>query len=310
MKEAYAIETRHLTKRYGEQVAVNDVCLHVPKGHIYGLLGRNGAGKTSIMKLILQLMPATSGETLLFGEPVKRRERSVFQRIGAIIETPGFYPNLTGTENLEIFAKLRGTIRPDAVEHALQVVGLPYKDKKLFGEYSLGMKQRLGIANAIMHDPELLILDEPTNGLDPIGIAEVRAFIRSLSEKEGKTILVSSHILSEISMLADDIGILDHGVLLEEETMEELKKKNQKYILLQVSDTAATARILEQQMALQVGEYSIQDTTSVKIFKTTIDREALVRELTLQGVGLSGLAEKDDTLEDYFKKITGGEGIA
>ena len=302
MKESYAIETRHLTKRYGEQVAVNDVCLHVPKGHIYGLLGRNGAGKTSIMKLILQLMPATSGETLLFGEPVKRRERSVFQRIGAIIETPGFYPNLTGTENLEIFAKLRGTIRPDAVEHALQVVGLPYKDKKLFGEYSLGMKQRLGIANAI--------LDEPTNGLDPIGIAEVRAFIRSLSEKEGKTILVSSHILSEISMLADDIGILDHGVLLEEETMEELKKKNQKYILLQVSDTAATARILEQQMALQVGEYSIQDTTSVKIFKTTIDREALVRELTLQGVGLSGLAEKDDTLEDYFKKITGGEGIA
>ena len=111
-------------------------------------------------------------------------------------------------------------------------------------------------------------------------------------------------------MLADDIGILDHGVLLEEETMEELKKKNQKYILLQVSDTAATARVLEQQMALQVGEYSIQDTTSVKIFKTTIDREALVRELTLQGVGLSGLAEKDDTLEDYFKKITGGEGIA
>ena len=310
MKESYAIETRHLTKRYGEQVAVNDVCLHVPKGHIYGLLGRNGAGKTSIMKLILQLMPATSGETLLFGEQVKRRERGVFQRIGAIIETPGFYPNLTGTENLEIFAKLRGTIRPDAVEYALQVVGLPYKDKKLFGEYSLGMKQRLGIANAIMHDPELLILDEPTNGLDPIGIAEVRAFIRSLSEKEGKTILVSSHILSEISMLADDIGILDHGVLLEEETMEELKKKNQKYILLQVSDTAATARILEQQMALQVGEYSIQDTTSVKIFKTTIDREALVRELTLQGVGLSGLAEKDDTLEDYFKKITGGEGIA
>lgn len=308
MKESYAIETRHLTKRYGEQVAVNDVCLHVPKGHIYGLLGRNGAGKTSIMKLILQLMPATSGETLLFGEQVKRRERGVFQRIGAIIETPGFYPNLTGTENLEIFAKLRGTIRPDAVEHALQVVGLPYKDKKLFGEYSLGMKQRLGIANAIMHDPELLILDEPTNGLDPIGIAEVRAFIRSLSEKEGKTILVSSHILSEISMLADDIGILDHGVLLEEETMEELKKKNQKYILLQVSDTAATARILEQQMALQVGEYSIQDTTSVKIFKTTIDREALVRELTLQGVGAFGTGGKRRYAGRLFQENHGRRG--
>ena len=178
------------------------------------------------------------------------------------------------------------------------------------GNLSGGNQQKVLLAKWMFAEPDILILDEPTNGLDPIGIAEVRAFIRSLSEKEGKTILVSSHILSEISMLADDIGILDHGVLLEEETMEELKKKNQKYILLQVSDTAATARILEQQMALQVGEYSIQDTTSVKIFKTTIDREALVRELTLQGVGLSGLAEKDDTLEDYFKKITGGEGIA
>ena len=186
MKESYAIETRHLTKRYGEQVAVNDVCLHVPKWPHLWPAGTEWRRKNQHMKLILQLMPATSGETLLFGEPVKRRERGVFQRIGAIIETPGFYPNLTGTENLEIFAKLRGTIRPDAVEHALQVVGLPYKDKKLFGEYSLGMKQRLGIANAIMHDPELLILDEPTNGLDPIGIAEVRAFIPLPQRKRGK----------------------------------------------------------------------------------------------------------------------------
>lgn len=178
MAYEYAIETKMLKKIYGEQVAVNNVSLHIPKGHIYGLLGRNGAGKTSIMKLLLRLISATSGEVYIFGQPVINRERRLFKRIGAIIETPGFYSNLTGTENLEIFAKLRGVTKPHAVEHALELVGLPYRDKKLFGEYSLGMKQRLGIANAIMHDPDLLILDEPINGLDPIGIAEVREFIR------------------------------------------------------------------------------------------------------------------------------------
>ena len=224
MKESYAIETRHLTKRYGEQVAVNDVCLHVPKGHIYGLLGRNGAGKTSIMKLILQLMPATSGETLLFGEPVKRRERSVFQRIGAIIETPGFYPNLTGTENLEIFAKLRGTIRPDAVEHALQVVGLPYKDKKLFGEYSLGMKQRLGIANAIMHDPELLILDEPTAGLDPKGRDEILQQIKKLQTETGLTILLVSHSMEDVAEYVDRIIVMNKGSVMYDDTPREVFK--------------------------------------------------------------------------------------
>ena len=304
------IETRNLTKQYGPQKSVADLSIHVKRGRIYGLLGRNGAGKTTTMKMLLGLTKPTSGEVRIWGNPLQGNEKKILPRIGSLIESPGFYPNLTAAENLRIFAILRGVPNGHAIRDALDLVGLPYKDKKLFSQYSLGMKQRLAIALAIMHDPELLILDEPINGLDPIGIAEVRSFIRELCDTGGKTILISSHILSEISMLADDIGILDHGVLLEEETMEELKKKNQKYILLQVSDTAATARILEQQMALQVGEYSIQDTTSVKIFKTTIDREALVRELTLQGVGLSGLAEKDDTLEDYFKKITGGEGIA
>ena len=308
MKESYAIETRHLTKRYGEQVAVNDVCLHVPKGHIYGLLGRNGAGKTSIMKLILQLMPATSGETLLFGEPVKRRERSVFQRIGAIIETPGFYPNLTGTENLEIFAKLRGTIRPDAVEHALQVVGLPYKDKKLFGEYSLGMKQRLGIANAIMHDPELLILDEPTNGLDPIGIAEVRDFILALCDERGKTILISSHILSEIALLADDIGIIDHGVLLEEESLVELEQKNGKVLRFTVSNAPVAAQMLRQEMGVR--DVAVENERELMVRDLRLDTGAAVRRFVEAGLVVSDAHLYEDTLEDYFKRITGGEGIA
>ena len=222
----YLIETKQLTKIYGDQTVVRDVNLHVKKGRIYGLLGRNGAGKTTIMKMILGLTSITVGEVDVFGHNIKGHEKSIYPRIGAITQrSTVFYPNLTGTENLEIFARLRGTAGPNAVKNALEVVGLPYKDKKLFSKYSLGMKQRLGIANAILHDPELLVLDEPTNGLDPIGIAEMRGFIKHLSTECGKTILISSHILSEIALLADDIGIIDHGVLLEESTMKDLRKE-------------------------------------------------------------------------------------
>ena len=214
----YIIETKNLTKVYGEQKAVNSVNLHIEKGSIYGLLGRNGAGKTTIMKMILGLTDITDGEVSVFNQNIKGNEKKIYPRIGAIIETPGFYPNLTGTENLEIFAMLRGTAFPNAVKNALEVVGLPYKDKKLFGNYSLGMKQRLGIANAILHDPEVLILDEPTNGLDPIGIAEVRNFIKDLSVKKGKTILISSHILSELDLIADDYVIMSKGKVIQEDS--------------------------------------------------------------------------------------------
>ena len=278
------IEAKRLTKIYGEQTVVNAVDLHVKKGRIYGLLGRNGAGKTTIMKMILGLAPITSGEADVFGRNIKGNEKRIYPRIGAIIETPGFYPNLTGTENLEIFSKLRGTAAPDAVKSALEVVGLPYKDKKLFSKYSLGMKQRLGIANAILHDPELLILDEPTNGLDPIGIAEMRDFIKNLSAMHGKTILISSHILSEIALLADDIGIIDHGVLLEESSMEELAKKNSKYILLRVSDVPKASLILERQF--HVKEYSVQDEQTLWLYDTTLDMAAINKALVVQDVAV------------------------
>lgn len=304
----YVIETKQLTKVYGEQTAVNAVDLHVEKGRIYGLLGRNGAGKTTIMKMILGLTPITSGEVDVFGHNIKGWEKRVYPRIGAIIEIPGFYPNLTGTENLQIFAKLRGTAAPNAVKNALEVVGLPYKDKKLFSKYSLGMKQRLGIANAILHDPELLILDEPTNGLDPIGISEVRAFIKKLSVEHGKTILISSHILSEIALLADDIGIIDHGVLLEESSMSELEKKNSKYIQLQVSDVPKATLILERQFRLK--DYSVQDNQLLRIYDTSLDMAAINKALMMQDMAVISSQLCNDTLEDYFKKITGGEGIA
>ena len=304
----FVIETKQLTKVYGEQDVVKAVNIHVKKGRIYGLLGRNGAGKTTIMKMILGLTPITSGKVDVFGQDIKGREKQVFPRIGAIIETPGFYPNLTGTENLEIFAKLRGTVGPNAVKKALEVVGLPYKDKKLFSKYSLGMKQRLGIANAILHDPELLILDEPTNGLDPIGIAEMRNFIKELSVERGKTILISSHILSEIALLADDIGIIDHGLLLEENSMKELKKKNRKYILLQVSDVSKAAVILEHQFHLV--DYSVHDDQTLRIYDTCLDMAEINKALIVQDIAVISSQVCNDTLEDYFKKITGGEGIA
>ena len=304
----FVIETRKLTKTYGDQTAVGKVDLHVRKGRIYGLLGRNGAGKTTIMKMILGLTSITSGEVDVFGQNIKGREKRVYPRIGAIIETPGFYPNLTGTENLEIFAKMRGTASPDAVKSALEIVGLPYKDKKLFSKYSLGMKQRLGIANAILHDPELLILDEPTNGLDPIGIAEMRDFIKHLSAERGKTILISSHILSEIALLADDIGIIDHGVLLEENTMSDLEKKNRKYILLRVSDMPKAMLILEQEF--HVTDYSMYDGNTLCLYDTSLDMAAINKALVVQDVAVISSQLCNDTLEDYFKKITGGEGIA
>ncbi len=304
----YVIETEQLTKVYGEQTAVDAVNVHVKKGRIYGLLGRNGAGKTTIMKMVLGLTSVTSGQIKVFGKNMKGQEKRIYPRIGAIIETPGFYPNLTGTENLEIFAKLRGTSCPDAVKNALEVVGLPYRDKKLFNKYSLGMKQRLGIANAIMHDPELLILDEPINGLDPIGIAEIRNFLQDLSKERGKTILISSHILSEIDLLADDIGIIHNGRLLEESSMEGLRKKNQKYIMFRVSSTATAAQILEQKCGTV--KYRIEDDAVMRIYDMNVDLSVVNEAFITNGVGVYESRVCDESLEDYFKEITGGVGIA
>lgn len=302
------IATKHLTKAYGRQKVVSEVDLHVKKGRIYGLLGRNGAGKTTIMKMILGLTSISSGEAEVFGQNIQGRGKQLYPRIGAMIEAPGFYPNLTGTENLEIFARLRGLTDRSEVKNALEVVGLPYRDKKLFGKYSVGMKQRLGIANAILHDPELLILDEPTNGLDPIGIAEVRGFLKELSTTRGKTILISSHILSEIALLADDIGIIDRGVLLEESGMGDLEQKNRRYIQLQVSDLAGARRVLQEKfgVAAQPG----QDGRTLRLYGEELDMAAINKALVMRGVDVLSAAACQDTLEDYFKKITGGEGIA
>lgn len=308
MMDEFIIETRHLTKQYGTQKSVSDLNIHVKKGRVYGLLGRNGAGKTTTMKMLLGLTEPTSGEIELWGKPLRGNEKEVLPRIGSLIESPGFYPNLTATENLRIFAALRGVPSRHAVKDALDLVGLPYRDKKLFSQYSLGMKQRLAIALAVMHDPELFILDEPTNGLDPIGIAEIRTFIRRLCDEGGKTVLLSSHILSEISLMADDIGIIDHGVLLEEENLSALESKNGRFIHLGISDAAQAARLLE--TVLHTGQFRIDDDKSIRIFDTSLSLSLLSETMVKGGVALYDLHLCENTLEDYFKRVTGGEGIA
>lgn len=302
------IETKNLTKQYGEQKSVANLNIHVKKGRIYGLLGRNGAGKTTIMKMLLNLTQPTSGEVQIFGKSIQGNERKILPRIGSLIEAPGFYPNLTGTENLKIFARLRGVSKRSAIKDALEVVELPYGDKKLFSQYSLGMKQRLAIALSIMHDPELLILDEPINGLDPIGIAEVRSFIRELCDTSGKTILISSHILSEIALLVDDIGIIDHGVLLEEKSLAKLEEKNGKYIHFIVSNTTQAAIIIERNFGAK--NFTVEDDHSLRLYDNNFSVAALNRNFIENGLEVSEVHTCEETLEDYFKRITGGEGIA
>lgn len=304
----YVIETRNLTKQYGTQTSVSDLNIHVKKGRIYGLLGRNGAGKTTTMKMLLGLTAPTSGEVEILGKNIRTNSKQVLPHIGSLIEAPGFYPNLTGTENLRIFAELRNIKNANAIKGALELVGLPYRDKKLFSQYSLGMKQRLAIALAVMHNPSILILDEPINGLDPIGIAEVRSFIRELCDAQGKTILISSHILSEIALLADDIGIIDHGVLLEEESLAELENKNRHYIQFGVSDSKTAVRILQNDLRIQ--NFKVCDQHILQVMDVNVPIALINRTFIQNGLEVSEAHMCEDTLEDYFKQVTGGEGIA
>ena len=295
-----------LIKEYARIKVVDGVSFSVNKGEIYGLLGRNGAGKTTIMKILLGLANPTSGKVSILGKDMSvNSEKKVLKKVGCIIENPGFYSNLTGTENLEIFAKLRG-LDQDSVKKALELVNLPYKDKKLFSKYSLGMKQRLAIANAIMHNPEILVLDEPINGLDPIGIAEVRELLKKLKES-GVSILISSHILSELENVADRISIIDFGKIIEEINMKEWKNKQNSDIRVFVKEVDIAKKILfeigiEEQNILEFSE-------GILIQNSQLSTTELNKVFVNNNIDLIGIVEDKTSLEDYFKKVTGGQGI-
>ena len=216
------IETNHLTKSYADFTAVSGINIHIPKGTVYGFLGPNGAGKSTTMKMFLGLTRPTSGSFVIDGMKYPENRMQILKEIGSFIEAPAFYGNLSGEENLDIVRKILGLPKA-AVDEALELVGLTQYKNRLARKYSLGMKQRLGLASALIGRPPILILDEPTNGLDPVGIHEIRTLIRSLPQKFDCTVLVSSHLLSEIELMADNIGILNHGHLLFEGTLNELK---------------------------------------------------------------------------------------
>lgn len=295
-----------LIKEYAGIKVVDGVSFSVNKGEIYGLLGRNGAGKTTIMKILLGLANSTSGKVSILGKDMSvNSEKKVLKKVGCIIENPGFYSNLTGTENLEIFAKLRG-LDQDSVKKALELVNLPYKDKKIFSKYSLGMKQRLAIANAIMHNPEILVLDEPINGLDPIGIAEVRELLKKFKES-GISILISSHILSELENVADRISIIDFGKMIEEINMKEWKNKQNSDIRVFVKEVDIAKKILfeigiEEQNILEFSE-------GILIQNSQLSTTELNKVFVNNNIDLIGIVEDKTSLEDYFKKVTGGQGI-
>lgn len=217
------IETKNLTKFYGGFTAVSRLNLHIRKGSVYGFLGPNGAGKSTTMKMFLGLTRPSAGSFSIDGKQFPADRVSILKEIGSFIEAPAFYGNLTGEENLEIIQKILG-LPKSSVDEALELVGLTQFRRRLARKYSLGMKQRLGLAGALIGRPPILILDEPTNGLDPVGIHEIRTLIRSLPRQYDCTVLVSSHLLSEVELMADDIGILNHGHLLFEGSMDELKE--------------------------------------------------------------------------------------
>lgn len=301
------LQTVGLTKQYGTQFAVNDLNMHVEQGKIYGLLGRNGAGKTTTIRMVTGLLKPTEGEVILFGEKMKKPTKECFSRIGALIEGPAFYENLTAKENLKIIADLRGTQSKNSIEEALKLVSLENETKKKVKQFSLGMKQRLGIAMAMMHNPEFIILDEPTNGLDPIGIQQIRILIKKLSAENGVTVLISSHILSEIEQMADKVGILDKGVLVEELTMDEIRHRNRHYVKLTVSDMGRTVPILEKELG--ISDFEILNDHEIKVYQLDNDLENMNRLLVTKGVGVSELSVKKGNLEEYFLKLTGGVSI-
>lgn len=300
----YILRTTNLTKYYKNKKAVDNVNINVKKGDVYGFLGQNGAGKTTTIRMIMGLIKPTKGEVYIFGQRVMPGQYSHYGRIGSIVETAGFYPNLTAVENLEIHRRLMGVTNKNYIDEALDLTGMTDVRNKMVKGFSLGMKQRLGISRALLHKPELLILDEPTNGLDPVGIKEIRKLIIDLSMKRKTTIFVSSHILSEIQQIATVIGIIHNGSLLEEIEFEELKKKSRNYIEIKINDDKKACFLLES--ALGITDYKIVEQGLIRIYERLNESALFNRTLSENGLEISGISVMNDTLEDYFLQLTGG----
>ncbi|MCE5169838.1 ABC transporter ATP-binding protein [Paenibacillus profundus] len=296
------VQTQNLSKTYGAINSVNKVDLHVQEGEIYGFLGPNGAGKTTTLKMLLGLIKPTEGTIQIFGESLSKHRPSILQRTGSLIESPSYYGHLTGLENMKVMQRLRNV--PDKnVHEALRIVRLENQKNKKTEQYSLGMKQRLGIAMALLAFPKLLILDEPTNGLDPAGIGEIRELIKSLPERYGITILLSSHLLSEIEQIATSVGIISEGNLLYQGSMASLRQKNRNAIFMKTGDNAKAEQLLftkgysPTQSGSRLELSNLQDTEVAEMNRLLVEHQ----------IAVTRIEEQKKSLEDIFLELTGKE---
>ncbi|MCI9139553.1 MAG: ATP-binding cassette domain-containing protein [Lachnospiraceae bacterium] len=298
----YILQTNHLTKTIDHKDLVQNVNIHVKKGEIYGFLGPNGAGKTTVMKMITNIWKPTEGRIELFGEILTPTSYEVLKRMGSIIEFPTFYDHLSGKENLRLHCEYMGYYSPNSVEDALSMLELTEAGDKPIKNYSLGMKQRLGIARAILHKPELLVLDEPTNGLDPVGMKQLRELFKMLCIEYGITIILSSHILYEVESIADTIGIINNGKMMKEISMKEISKMNTAYIELSTPDIKKAVYVLADQLELH--NFKIVDKENIRIYDSGITANDISKALTKNDVKISAIGKKSENLEDYFLKLT------
>lgn len=297
------IETKSLCKQYGTRMAVDHVELHVPQGCVYGFIGPNGAGKSTTMKMLLGLIHPTSGSVRLLGQPLTRESRlALLRQTGSLIENPAGYLHLTAQENLEIVADLKGVPHKD-IGRVLDIVHLTQDRSRKVGQYSLGMKQRLGIAMALLGSPKLLILDEPTNGLDPAGIQEMRALIRNMPAATGATVLISSHLLGEMEQMVEQVGIIDHGHILFEGPLTELQRHSRGNVTLRLLDPAKAAPILR---ANGLTAHSDSCVVTLPPLQDALLAD-LVQKLAACGAGVVELTPRTKTLEEIFLSLTSEE---
>ena len=299
----YILETDLLTKRYRNFSALNGLTMHIPKGSIYGFVGRNGAGKTTLIRLICGLQEPSGGEYKLCG--VKNTDKKIIscrRKMGAVVESPAIYTEMTAEENLRQQNYILKATNEGNISELLTLVGLGNTGKKKVKNYSLGMRQRLGIAIALAGNPEFLVLDEPINGLDPQGIVEMRELILKLNRERGITVLISSHILDELSRLATHYGFIDGGTMIKEMSAEELEKRCRKCICIDVSDTRPLADVLD----VMGVEYEILDGTRANIY-SDVQVTLLVTELLKKDCIVYSMKEHDENLESFYMNLVGGE---
>lgn len=300
----YVLQTNQLSKNFKGSVALDKVNLSIRKGSIYGFIGQNGAGKSTLMRIVTGLAFPSDGTIELFGASDEQALTQARKRMGLIIESPSLFPHMTAVENLEVNRLLRGIPGKDCVARMLELVGLQGTGRKKVKNFSLGMKQRLGLAIALLGDPEFLILDEPTNGLDPMSVIEMRGLLKQLNHERGITIMISSHILSELHLLASHYGIIHHGKLLEQLTAQELNDKCQQYVYIKADDSDKAATVIQNKLG--TNDFEVMPDGAIKLYSCIEQPGKVSSALFSAGLEVEQFMPMGEDLESYFMKRIGG----